>query len=196
MPAGRTRPAGVGQRYGHKQAAVPRQLVVQLAAELEPAMVEDAFVQARFGLHVFTRLLGAACRRPGHVPHLQVLDAHHRVVLADSGRGLVQIVPADVGDPGVDTLNSGFGLCPVAAEFDLAAHCPLVAAQTNLMTLEAGQRHEIAPIAHGGKTGNAYIDTDGAGCLGRWLLDFALGHEPLAARQAHRSVAQLAQHGS
>lgn len=54
--------AGVLWWYGDEVAAVPLQLVVQLTTELEPSLVEDAFVQARLGPNVFTRLLSAACR--------------------------------------------------------------------------------------------------------------------------------------
>ena len=85
MPAARTRPARVLRRHGDEMSAVPRQLVVQLAAELGPALVEDGLVQAGLGPNISAWTFGCACRRLGHVPHLQVLDAHHRVVLADRG---------------------------------------------------------------------------------------------------------------
>ncbi len=113
--------ACVLRRHGDEMSAVPRQLVVQLAAELEPALIEDGLVQAGFGPNVFPQRICRACRRPGHVPYLQVLDTHHRVVLADRGRGLVQEVAAGVADAGMDTLDSGFRLLPVVAEFGLAA---------------------------------------------------------------------------
>jgi hypothetical protein len=38
--------------------AVPCQLVVQLAAELEPALIEDGFIQAGLGPNVLARFLG------------------------------------------------------------------------------------------------------------------------------------------
>ena len=113
--------ARVPWRHGDEMPAAPCQLVVQLAAELEPALIEDGLVQAGFGPNVFPQRICRACRRPGHVPYLQVLDTHHRVVLADLGRGLVQVVAAGVADAGMDTLDSGFRLLPVVAEFGLAA---------------------------------------------------------------------------
>src|SRR5690554_4687646 len=98
MAAGRARPRRVLRRHDDQMPAGPCQLVVQLSAELEPALVEDGFVQTGLGPNVLSRLLGGACRRLGHVPHLQVLDTHHRVVLADRGRGLVQVVAAGVAE--------------------------------------------------------------------------------------------------
>lgn len=113
MAAGRTGPAGVLWRHSDEQPARPLEFVVQLPAELGPALIEDGFVQAGFGPHVFARRFGAACRRPRHVPYLQVLDAHHRVVLADRGRGFMQVVAAGVADAGMDALDFGFCLLPV-----------------------------------------------------------------------------------
>ena len=75
----RARPAGVLRRHGDEPAAVPRQLVVQWAAELEPALIEDGLVQAGLGPDVSSRFLGCAGRRLGHIPHLQVLDAYDRL---------------------------------------------------------------------------------------------------------------------
>jgi len=83
MAATRTGPARVLRRHGNQPAALPCHLVVQLTAELEPALVEDGLVQARLGPNVSSRFLSTPCRRPGHVPNLQILDTHHRVVVAD-----------------------------------------------------------------------------------------------------------------
>ncbi|MNO00151.1 hypothetical protein D3C81_2199730 [compost metagenome] len=71
-------------------------------------------------------LFATALRRPGHVFHLQILDTDECVVLADRRRGLVQEVFAGVGDGFVNFLNFALLLFPVAAEFDLAGHAPLV----------------------------------------------------------------------
>jgi len=116
MAAARTGAARVLRRHGNEIPAVPRQLVIQLAAELEPALIEDGLIQAGLGSNVSSRFLGVASRRFGHVPYLQVLDTHHRVVLADRGRGLVQEVTAGIADAGMNTLDTGFRLLPVAAE--------------------------------------------------------------------------------
>ena len=106
MAAARTRPAGVLRRHGDEMSTVPRQFVVKLAAEFEPALIEDGLVQAGLGPNLLPRLFGAACRRFGHVPHLQVLDTHHRVVLADRGGALVQVVTAGIADTGALYLAS------------------------------------------------------------------------------------------
>src|SRR5574343_615772 len=100
--------ARVLRRHSDEMPAAPRQFVVQLAAELGPALIEDGLVQAGLGANVPSRRVCRACRRFGHIPHLQVLDTHHRVVLADRGGALVQVVAAGVSDAGMDALDSGF----------------------------------------------------------------------------------------
>lgn len=52
MAAARTGATGVVRRHRDEIAARPLELVIQLAAKLEPALIEDDFVQADFGLHV------------------------------------------------------------------------------------------------------------------------------------------------
>ena len=122
MAAGRARPARVPRRYGDEMAAGPLELVVQLSAELEPALIEDGLVQAGLSPNVLAQPLGCACRRLGHVPYLQVLDTHHRVVLADRGRGFVQVVAPGIGDTGMDFLDGGFCLFPIVAKFLFSTH--------------------------------------------------------------------------
>src|SRR5690606_4325111 len=107
--------------------------------------------------------------------YLQVLDAHYRVVLADRGRGFVQVVFAAVGYAGVQMLDSGFRLRPVTTELGFAAHGPLVAAQADFMLFEAGQGRKKAAVREGGKPRNAHVDANGAGGLRLRLLDFTLG---------------------
>ncbi len=112
-------------------------------------------------------------------------------------RGFVQEVVAAVGDAGVDFLDFGFGLLPVVAEFDLAAHRLLIAGQPSLVALEAVERGEEIAIAEGGKACNAHVDADGAGGLWYGLLDLAFGldaDEPLARAQADGHVLDRAQH--
>jgi hypothetical protein len=58
-------------------------------------------------------------RQLGHVPHLQVLDTHHRVVFVDRGRGFVQEIAGGVADAGMDMLDSGFRRLPVLLNFRL-----------------------------------------------------------------------------
>ncbi|VDY07274.1 protein of unknown function [Thiomonas sp. Sup16B3] len=196
MATTRAGAARVLRRHGNKPAAVPRQLVVQLATELEPALVEDSFVQAGLSPNISTRLLNRPRRRLGHVPHLQVLDTHHRVVLADCGRGLVQVVAAGVADACVNLLDARFPLLPVAAEFHFAAHRLLRFAQPHLMPLEAAQRRVERAVRERGEPGNAHVDADRA-ALRDGLLDLALGldrHKPFAARLADGDIPHRAQH--
>src|SRR5690606_28949607 len=62
MAAARTGSARVRWRHCTQPAALPRQLVIQLAAELEPAWIEDGLVQAGLGPNVSSRLFGSTCR--------------------------------------------------------------------------------------------------------------------------------------
>jgi len=104
-----------------RKTAAYRQIDALLDSRLQPFLVEDGLVQTRLGPNVLARFLGVARRRPGHVPHLQVLDTRHRVVFADRDRGLVQEVLPGVADPGVDVLSLGLRFLPVVAE--LYAFC-------------------------------------------------------------------------
>ncbi len=72
MAATRASSAGVARRNDDEVSAIPCQLVIQLAAELEPALIENGLIQARLGPNVSSRGICRACRRLGHVPHLQV----------------------------------------------------------------------------------------------------------------------------
>ena len=196
MAAAWTGTARILRRHCYQPAALPSQLIVQLPPELEPSLIKDGLVQARLGPNILARLPGCACRRLGQVPYLQVLDTHHRVVLADRGRGLVQVVAAGITDAGVDTLEAGFRLLPVAAELDLAAQCLLCLAQSHLVPLEAIERRIERAVRERGKPGNAHVDAD---CTAIWdrLLDLALGldrHEPLATRLADSDVLHRTQH--
>ncbi len=146
MTTARACPTGVFRWNRDQVAAIPCQLVIELATELEPALIENGLVQARLGPNLLPRLLGAACRRLGHVPYLQVLDTHHRVVLADRGRGLVQVVAAGIADAGMDALDFGLGLLPVGAEFGLMAHRLLRLAQGGFVPLETVERGVEAAI--------------------------------------------------
>ena len=196
MAACRACPARVLRRHGHQPASVPRQLVLKLPAKLEPALIEDGLVQARLGPNVFSRRINRACRRLGHIPHLQVLDTHHRVVLADRGGALVQVVAAGIADAGVNALDAGFRLLPVVAEFGFAAQTLLRFAQGGFMTLEAVDRCVERAVRQGGESRNAHVDAD-CPALRDGLLNLAFGldaREPFAARLAHSDALHRAQH--
>ena len=85
MPTARTRSAGVVRRHGNQIPTAPRQLVVQLAAEFAPTLVEDGAIQAGLLFHLLAVGFGVAFAGFGHIPNLQIFDAHDRVVLADGG---------------------------------------------------------------------------------------------------------------
>ena len=78
VAAARTGLAGVVGRHSLKHAAVPRDLITKLSPELAPPLIEDATIEAAFLAHVFARLFDRALGRPGHVPHLQILNANER----------------------------------------------------------------------------------------------------------------------
>jgi len=196
MPAARTGPAGV--LWGHRDQVptVPRRLVVQLPAELEPTLIENGFVQAGLGPNVGARRFHRPGRRRRHVANLQVLDAHHRVVFADRGRGLVQVVAPGVADAGMDALDVGFRLLPVVAELGLAAHGALRLHQRLFLALEAVEGLEHRAVAQGGEADNTHVDPDGRALVNR-DLGLALGldrHGPLAARLADGDVLHRAEH--
>ena len=106
------------------------------------------------------------------------------MVLADRCRGLVQKVFSGVGDTDVSLLNLDFFLFPVVAEFDFAAHPPLIMGQPLLMFLQAIKRGDETAVTHRGEAGNAEVNTNGRGSHRHRLRYFALGLNtgvPLAA---------------
>ncbi|MBP2346303.1 hypothetical protein JOF58_005163 [Streptomyces cinnamonensis] len=100
----------------------------------EPTVDGDQFppVPGRFVLQHGPQLApGRITHRPGdpavpqHVADGQVLD-HERLVLThESSRQLVQVIPAPVGDPGMDPRNPLTGLGPVIAALLLPRQGPL-----------------------------------------------------------------------
>ena len=104
--------------------AAPRQLVVQLAAEFAPALVKDGAIQAGLLFHLLAVGFGIALAGFGHIPYLQIFDAHDRVDLADFG----------------------FRLFPVLAELHFPREAALVAFQPLLVFFEAIERVEVAAV--------------------------------------------------
>jgi len=64
----------------------------------------------------------------------------------------------------MDLLDTGFRLFPVAAELRFARHGSLIACKPLLVFSEGIERLNIATIGQSGKTRDAYVDTDDAGC--------------------------------
>ncbi|MEN3374618.1 hypothetical protein [Dechloromonas sp. ZS-1] len=140
-----------------------------------------------FGPNIFTRCFVTTLRRPRHIPYWQVLEIHHRVGLPDRGNGFAQEVAAGVADASVNTLDAGFRLLPVVAEFDLAAHRPLIPGEALFVLPETVAWRQKAAIAEGDKARYPNIDADGTRGLRDGLLHLALAldrYEPLAANMA------------
>ncbi|MGB6485718.1 MAG: hypothetical protein WBE91_02415 [Steroidobacteraceae bacterium] len=158
-----TFPTGIMWRHGDEDAPVPRHFVVELTAKLGPPLIEDRAIQARFGQDPSTRI-GNRCRaRFGQVPHLQVLEANHRVAFADGSRDLVQVVATAVFDPGVNLLQPPSGLLPVFAELASSAHHPLIVSEPLLVPPEAMERLIHRAIRERGEAYYSDIDADGTG---------------------------------
>jgi len=85
------------------------------------------------------------------------------VVLADRGRGFVQVIASGIADTGMNFLDSGFGLFPVVAELFFAAHRPLGFGQRLFVALEAVEWRQKTTVAQRGKPGNAHIDVNNSG---------------------------------
>jgi len=56
MVAARAGTARILGCHRNEHTTVPSQLIIQLATELEPALIEDGFVQTRFGPNLCSRL--------------------------------------------------------------------------------------------------------------------------------------------
>ena len=80
-----TSAACVARVYGYDHSAPPCLLIVQLAAELVPALIEDGFIQSRLGFYVLAVLFRRAFCACAHVGYLQILNHNDGVVFADCG---------------------------------------------------------------------------------------------------------------
>ena len=70
MGAARARPTGVIRWHRQQHTAVPRHLVVELAFELAPPLVENSAVQARVLAHHLAVLFSSFFRKPEHITYL------------------------------------------------------------------------------------------------------------------------------
>jgi len=195
MPTGWTRPAGVPWIDRHHDPAAPSLLVFKLTTELTPPLIENASIQARLGADVSSRLLDRPRPRPGHIPYPQILDHDARVVLAERCGEFVQVIAPDVADPGMELLDAGLGLDPVAGELLFAAHDPLIPRELLCMALERIDRSVDLAGGQGGEVRHTHVHADDACGRVHWLLHLALGldaHEPFAAAGRHGDVLHLA----
>jgi hypothetical protein len=106
MPAPQASDARVPRRYRNESTAFPFQLVFKLPAKLKPTLIKNRLIQSSLSECSSDRITRVAGRGLRHGCYLQIFDAHHRVVLADGGRNLMQIITARVTDANKDALNS------------------------------------------------------------------------------------------
>ena len=105
--------------------------------------------------------------------------------------------PPPAADAGVRVLHFPFGLEPVLAKFDFAAHAPLVTGQALLVLFEAVDRRVERAVRQRGKACNTHVDTNGRAGGRHRLRHFALSlntHVPLASIQADRGILERTQH--
>ena len=196
MSAARTGAAGVPRGHRNEMATLPLQLVVQLPEKLAPTLIEDRLVESRLGPDACARLLLRAARRCRHMDHLQILDAHERVVFADRGRELVEVVMTGAGDATVQSLNATPGLVPVLAEPDFPTQCLLRFPQRNLVSAKTVQRCMERAVGEGGEPHDPHVDAH-VRAFREGKLDVAFGlngYVPLVARATDRDVPDRSQH--
>jgi len=126
LPAFRAGLRGVLRRHKVQNAARPGELVRQHAPEGVPPLVQDGLVQARFLSYSAPRGLDGSFGRCTHVPHPQILHRYDRVVFADLGGGLVQVVVTCIGYTDVKTRYFLFLFAPVVRKFYPAGELPLL----------------------------------------------------------------------
>jgi len=98
----------------HYPAAAPGRLVFELTAQLRPPHVGNRARQAPVPQQAF---------------HVQVLDADGVEAAHDAGRELVQAIPAQVADPGMQLRQFQFRLAAAARTFHLTRQRARQAAQ-------------------------------------------------------------------
>ena len=79
LARGRTGAAGVSRPYGDMDAAVPRQLLPELASELAPALVEDGTAEAGLGPGTAAGFFLGALGRARQALDFQAPDADRHV---------------------------------------------------------------------------------------------------------------------
>jgi hypothetical protein len=100
-------------------------LVLQACDELSPATSADRAVEPTFLGHSRARLLDRSARRPGHRPHVKVLDSEHVEPPREVRCGLLDPVSAPVPLAGFQLPEHPFGLV-AAIGTPLAAREPLL----------------------------------------------------------------------
>jgi hypothetical protein len=145
-------------------------------------------------------ILYSSCRRNSAQPWSSIdrlspaFARTFRVVFADGGRSLVQVIPAGVGNTDVDALDLGFSLFPVVRKLFLAAHSLLRFAEIGGVAPEGIQWGADSSMGESGKADHAHIDACGI-ALGDALFYFTHcldGDEPFAVTVADGDVSDRA----
>ena len=116
--------------------------------------------------------------------------------MADRRCGFVQVVFSGIGNVSMNLLDTGSRFLPVVAEFNLAAHAPLILGQALLVFLEAVEWFEETSVTHCGEPCNADINANRGGGSWQWMDDFTPSlnrHKPFAARLADGHVFDFTQ---
>ncbi len=194
VPAGGTFLAGVMCGHLHQPAPFPLQLVVELPHELTPALIQYGSVQPGLGPDVPAGLVEGACRRPAHVPHFQILDEDHRLVLADGRRDLVQEILPAAGDLVVKPLDAAFLPLPVLRRLHLAVQGSLRPSQLVLILAIGADRIVGDAVGQRGEVRHPQINAHVRGGRMHRLWQFLLHlhrHIPVPSPPRHRGVFYL-----
>ena len=113
--------------YCQYLTAKPLLFINELSPKFKPTLVQDRTVQTGFGSDVPSFILYRSFGTLAHIPHLQIFDHNHGVVLADSSRRFVQVVFPDIGNGAVKLGDFAFQFSPITAKFNLSTQCTLVA---------------------------------------------------------------------
>ena len=182
--------AGIPVVNDRKLTSVPFSLVFEHGAELSPACVPDAFVQAAFRLlpvvEVLSRIIRVSFRlaASAHVLDSQVLDNNRLVFTDDSRRELVQKVGATVPNLRVRLSHLQPGFPIVVASFLLPSEFSLQQPKFLQVSSQVSWIVDFLTIAEDGEVFQSHVDANHVSILG-WLKDDIFdqdAHVPASSR--------------
>lgn len=145
----------------HQGAPIPAGFVFQLANQLTPARISD-----RAAVSLATQ----------HPLHAQVLDGDQLVLLDQPCRELVQVIPARVGDPGVDAGNPLPRLLAIARTLLLSSQRLLRLCQALAVLIETTRVRDRLSLAGDQQVFEPQVYTDAA-LDSRERLDGVIVHQ-------------------